>query len=144
MSKEKPLLEIETYSAEGYRPLVDYGAWRVAMLRYHPELLPRNIINMQKHDETDEIFVLLVGRCILFVADGDAQPGSIEAHDMEPLKVYNVKRSVWHTHTLSLDASVLIVENQDTTAENSPQRPLSEAQRETLVRLTAQAWGRVE
>ncbi len=141
MTVQKPLLEIETYDAEGYRPLVDYGAWRVAMLRYHPELLPRNIVDMQKHDETDEIFVLLAGHCILFLADGDTQPGAIQAHDMEPLKVYNVKRSAWHTHTLSLDASVLIVENRDTTLENSPKCGLSAAQRETLVRLTEKAWG---
>ncbi len=144
MSTEKPLLEIEAYTEDGYHPLVDYGAWRVAMLRYHPELLARNITNMQKHDETDEVFVLLAGRCILFVADGEAQPGSIQAHDMQPLKVYNVKRSVWHTHTLSRDASVLVVENRDTTLENSPRGSLSEAQRASLVKMTAQAWGSAE
>jgi ureidoglycolate hydrolase len=144
MSTRRPLLEIETYSEEGYHPLVDYGAWRVAMLRYHPELLPQNITDMQKHDETDEIFVLLAGHCILFVADGEAEPGSIQAHDMQALKVYNVKRSVWHTHTLSLDASVLIVENRDTVLENSPKYPISEAQRESLVKLTEKAWGQVK
>ena len=39
---------------------------------------------------------------------------------LEPGKIYNVKKGVWHTHTLSQDAKVLVVENRDTTYDNSP------------------------
>ena len=41
------LLEIHDYNGEGYRPLIDYGAWRVAILNYIDELLPENIGKMQ-------------------------------------------------------------------------------------------------
>jgi hypothetical protein len=38
---------------------------------------------------------------------------------MEIGKVYNMKQDVWHTAILSWDASILIVENQDTEFNNS-------------------------
>jgi mannose-6-phosphate isomerase-like protein (cupin superfamily) len=73
---------------------------------------------MQRHDQTDEVFVLLEGRCILFLGAGGDSVTELFAEDMQPLKLYNVKRGTWHSHTLSDDAVVLIVENIDTTVWN--------------------------
>jgi hypothetical protein len=140
MSLPEHLLEIRTYGGEGYQPLIDFGAWRVAILRAIDELAPENLDAMQRHDETEEVFVLLAGRCILFLGEGEAQVTSIHAVDMEPLKIYNVRRGAWHTHTLNDEATVLIIENADTTDANSPRIPLSSAQRAELVRLTRQLW----
>jgi len=139
-SISKDLLEVTEYIGEGYRPLIDYDQWRVAILRYIDELRPENISQMQRHAETDEVFVLLHGRCILFLGDGDESVVSIHAQDMEPLKLYNVKHGAWHTHTLSDDATVLIVENQNTAAHNSPEIELSATQRQQLVELTLALW----
>lgn len=118
------LLEIHDCEGTGYQPLIDYDKWRVAILRYCDELLPERIFAMQRHNETDEVFVLLEGRCILFLAEGKDTIESIIGIDLEPQKIYNVKRCVWHSHTLNNDASVLIVENRDTTAQNSPKNAL--------------------
>jgi len=140
MEIPETLLEIRHYTGEGYRPLIDFGAWRVAILRYIDELLPERLTHMQRHDETDEVFVLLSGRCILYLGEGGDRVGAIRAIDMEPLKLYNVKRSAWHTHTLSEDAAVLIVENRDTTDANSPQVALDPAQRGQVVMLARTLW----
>ena len=137
---DEKLLEVRDYQGIGYQPLIDFGAWRVAILRYHSELLPQNITTMQRHNETDEVFVLLAGRCILFLGEGEDQVTNVLAQDMEPLKLYNVKRAAWHSHTLSQDASVLIVENRDTVVENSPHVALSAAQREQVIKLTQILW----
>ncbi|MGD9002176.1 MAG: hypothetical protein PVF04_05880, partial [Anaerolineae bacterium] len=94
------LLEVRQYGGEGYWPLVDYGAWRVALLRFADDMLPRNIVHFQRHDETDEVFVLLQGRCLLYIGEGREGIQSLYAEEMVPLKVYNVKRGVWHNHTL--------------------------------------------
>ena len=134
------LLEISDYTGEGYRPLIDYGQWRVAILRYIDELLPENIGKMQRHNETDEVFVLLSGRCILFLGEGDEAVGEIHAQDMQPLKLYNVKRGAWHSHTLDEAATVLIVENRDTTSANSPEVELTADQRQQLIELTRTLW----
>ena len=134
------LLEITDYTGEGYRPLIDYGQWRVAILRYIDELLPENISKMQKHNETDEVFVLLSGRCLLFLGEGDDAVGAIHAADMQPLQLYNVKRGAWHTHVLDEAATVLIVENRDTSLANSPEIELTADQRRQLIALTRECW----
>lgn len=135
------LMEVHAYAAPGYAPLVDYGAWRVAILNAIDELLPERLTTLQRHDETDEVFVLLRGQCILFVGEGDETVTRIYAVEMEPLKVYNIKRGVWHTHTLSADASVLVVENRDTTDANSPRLALTAAQRAEIVRMARERMG---
>ena len=140
MTISETLLGIRQFAEEGYQPLIDYGEWRVAFLRYIDELLPENISKMQRHDETDEVFVLLEGRCILFIGEGNEQITQIHAQDMEPLRLYNVKRSCWHTHTLSEGTTVLIVENRDTADHNSPEIELDPEQRTNLWVLTRKLW----
>jgi len=140
MKNKSDLIEIKEYSGEGYKSIIDYDTWRVALLKYCEELLPNEIDKMQRHDETDEVFVLLQGKCILFLADGEDKVGKIIAEDMQPLKIYNIKKSVWHSHTLSKDAVVLIVENVDTTIKNSPEIGLNKNEQNKLIDLTDQLW----
>jgi hypothetical protein len=136
------LLEVREHIQQGYRPLVDYGQWRVAILNYDAALRPEKLAAMQRHRKTDEVFVLLRGRCILFIGEGQETVTAVEAVDMERFKIYNVKQAVWHTHTLSEDAMVLIVENRDTTLDNSPFCSLSGDQQRQVVDLTRRLWGR--
>jgi hypothetical protein len=135
------LIEARGYWGPGYRPVVDYGSWRVALLNGSEQYEPRNIAYFQRHDETDEVFVLLEGSCLLFAVDGRlgpdgrVDPESVRAVDMEMLRVYNVKRGVYHSHALSDGASVLVVENADTSRSNSPIAAADDAVRERLVEL---------
>ena len=141
MSIPEELIEVREHTAEGYSPVVDYSAWRVAVLNFCDTLLPERLTEMQRHNETDEVFVLLRGSCILFVGSGDDNVNEIFAEDMQPHKVYNVRKSTWHTHTLSKEAMVLVVENRDTTFDNSPFTPLTDAQQKTIIRITDTLWG---
>jgi hypothetical protein len=59
---------------------------------------------------------------------------------MMPQTLYNVKKKVWHSHTLSEDAMVLVVENRDTTYDNSPFCPLTRDQQDFIVALTTKIW----
>jgi hypothetical protein len=120
-------IEVSDYTGEGYQPLVDFEGWRVAVLRFIEELLPERINCMDAHQETDEVFILVEGKCVLFVGElKDDEIKEIAAMPMEPNKLYNVKRGVYHTHTLSADAHVIIVENRDTTEANTLRLPLME------------------
>lgn len=141
MAISEELLEVRDHTAEGYKPVIDFNTWRVAVLNYSDSLRPANITSMQRHNDTDEVFVLLRGRCILFLGQGDDRITLVHAEDMQPLKMYNVKKAAWHTHTLSPDAMVLIVENRDTTYDNSPFCPLDELQQEAIVGLAEALWG---
>jgi hypothetical protein len=140
MNIPEKLLEVREYNKEGYSPVVDYCAWRVAVLNYSDQLLPQNLKAVQRHNETDEVFILLRGRCILFIGDGDQEVTGLFGVNMEPFKLYNVKKSTWHTHTLDKDAMVLIVENRDTTFDNSPFCPLSDMQQQMIIQLTSDLW----
>ena len=135
------LSEICSHEGPEYQPLVDYETWRVALMNYTPEMLPEKINRMQKHVATDEGFVLLAGRCILFPGEGSDGVTDIQAVDMEPYRLYNVKKECWHSHTFSADARVLIVENRDTVDANSPFTGLSPEQQEQVLELTRRLWG---
>jgi hypothetical protein len=134
------LIEICEHNEPDYKPLIDYQSWRVALMNYTTDLIPAKINRMQKHIETDEVFVLLAGHCILFLGEGDESVTKVHAVDMELYKLYNVKRGVWHSHTFSEDARVLIVENRDTVYENSPFEDLSESQCREIVEFTKKLW----
>jgi len=135
------LIEIREHDGADYKPLVDYQSWRVALMNYTSDLTPDKINRMQKHTETDEVFVLMTGRCILFIGEGDDSVTQVHAVDMLPYKLYNVKKNVWHSHTFSEDARVLIVENRDTVDANSPFVGLSENQCKEVAELTKKLWG---
>ncbi|MFH2121990.1 MAG: hypothetical protein ABIJ50_00690 [Pseudomonadota bacterium] len=140
MKISETLLEIREHNLAGYKPVIDYANWRVAILNYSNELRAEKIMALQRHNETDEVFVLLKGRCILFLGQGDQSITSLHGQDMIPHTVYNVKKKSWHSHTLSEDAMVLIVENRDTTFDNSPFCPLTSNQQKSLVDLTHNLW----
>ena len=115
----KELIDIIEYTGPGYMPLVDFSQWRVAILNFDEKYLIKNINYFQKHDETDEVFVLLAGNCTLLAAD-ENEILNITAIKMEPLKVYNIEKGILHSHILSEDAKILVIENIDTTVQNSP------------------------
>lgn len=119
MSGLNNLMEVLTFDGIGYQPLLHCRDFRVAMLNYHPELLIENITNFQQHSLTDEAFILLSGSCTLFLAE-DETIQTVHGVALKPGQVFNVKQGVYHTHTLSEDASVLIVEADDTCDDNSP------------------------
>lgn len=137
---DETLLKVDTFDGIGYQPVVDFESWRVAFLRYHPELLPENITQMQRHDATDEVFVLLEGQCILLIGEGKDEVETIFVLDIQPYQIYNVKCGCWHSHTLSRDARVLIVENRDTCDRNSPKRNLTSQQRDFIINETKDLW----
>lgn len=111
-------LQIYEYSGDGYKPMHDFGAWRVALLRYGVRFDINTMTELERHLETDEIFVLLSGEAFLLIGE------DMRRVSMEYGKIYNVPAGVWHGISVSEDASVLIVENADTTRENSERIPI--------------------
>lgn len=122
---DEKYLQIREHTEENYRPVVTFGAWRVAVLNSHARFRRENMRQLERHLLTDETFTLLKGKAALYVADGDAQhAGSIELFELEPYKVYNVRAGVWHAIETADDTSVLITENDNTSPDNSPKLPI--------------------
>jgi ureidoglycolate hydrolase len=121
-------LEIREYRGIGYQPLIDFETWRVAILRWEQGLLPENISFMERHTQTDEVFVLLAGQATLLLGGNGDLVEEVYPQVMEMCRLYNVRQDAWHTILLSQDASVLIVENRDTGDENTEFRGIGRHQ----------------
>ena len=132
---EEELLQIRDHQGEGYRPLVDFANWRVAMLLPETQQASEEFPSMERHLETDEVFVLTRGKATIIVGGNGPQPGEIAAQGMVVGKIYNIRKGAWHTASLSPDASVVIIENRDTTEQNSEYAALTAEQRLTAMEL---------
>lgn len=132
------LLSIKEFTGEGYLPLVDFGSWRVAFLRYLDGLQPDRVDRLERHNETDEVFVLLAGQAVLFLGEGDESIERVFPQEMAYYKVYNVKCSAWHAVILSPDATILLVENCDTGEKNTEFASMNFEQRALLESVSRQ------
>lgn len=120
MSEFAPhLVEIGSYFGDGYRPVLDFEGWRVAMLRYGHGLKPSGFHRVERHRDTNEVFILTAGQADLIVCDGDAVPTDPAVVSMTLNVAYNIQRSVWHHVVMSADAHIVLVERTDTGAANS-------------------------
>ena len=128
-------IEITNFPVTDYEPLVDYEGWRVAVLAFCENTTLPKIQTMQRHDFTDEVFVLIRGNCTLLTGGNGDAPKEMDVLKLEPYKAYNVKKGYWHNHILDEEGIVLIVENQDTCDANSPVFPLTEEQKADLEKL---------
>ena len=64
--------------------------------------------------------MLLCGGCTHLIGDGTGEHhGTISAVEMEPQKIYNVRRGVWHNLLATPDMTLFIVENEDTSKQNT-------------------------
>jgi ureidoglycolate hydrolase len=132
---DEKVLEIKEYLGEGYLPLIYFSAWRVAILRWIETTLPEKIAYMERHTQTDEVFVLLEGQAALILGGHGQAVTGLQKQVMKSCKLYNVKQNAWHTVVLSRDASILIVENQDTGDANSEYFTLSDEQKAEIMRM---------
>lgn len=122
---ERELIEIYEDDAPGYNPKVFFEGWRVAFLNETVKYSRENIVDMQRHNTSDETFVLLQGDFSLIIGNGDETLGKVQEIKLEPGKMYNVKKGVWHTHVTGPDSKVIIVENLDVSEENTDRIPFS-------------------
>ncbi len=118
------LLEIHQYDGVGYQPLVFSDGWQAALLNWEPLFDLAHAGEIERHNQTDEVFVLWRGRALIFVSDGER----LQAEEMKTGAIYNVPRGVWHNLLASRDASWIIVENRGTHLEDTELRQMSGAE----------------
>lgn len=117
------MLEVYDWTGEGFEPLVFTEGWQAALLNWEPLFDRRNLDEIERHNHSDEVFVLLRGRALLFTrADG----GALAAVEMDAGKIYNVPAGVWHNIVATRDVSFLIVENRDTHLHDTEIRPITD------------------
>jgi len=106
-------LKILEHTGDEYKRLVNGAKWTLACLNYADRFDEKNIVDLERHNLTDETFVLLQGEATLLVGE------NAERIRLEPLKFYNIGAGVWHNISVSRDARVLVAENADTSKDNT-------------------------
>lgn len=129
------LLEIHRYDQDGYLPLVFSDGWQVALLNWVPLFELSNAGEIERHNHTDEVFILWRGQALIFVSNGE----QLQAVEMQQGLVYNVPRGVWHNLLATRDASWIIVENRDTHLGDTELRRMDIAEW-TQLRSALPAW----
>ena len=123
MSSLDDIVQVGRHDGEGYRPVIDSdGEWIVALMNFCESVTLAELGKIEKHLNTDEVFVLTAGRGALVLGGrGGGEPGRLHVVAMEHNVVYNVKREVWHGLVLSEDARTMIVERRN--PETVPVKP---------------------
>lgn len=104
-------MDVYDLKGEDFKIIMNSDGWTIAMMRYSERLSVFDITKLHRHNGTDEVFILLEGSAWLYEYD--------IPHKLEKCKVYCIKRGTWHQMVLSRDATVLVVENNNTTSENT-------------------------
>jgi len=113
------LVEIGVSFEQKYKPVLDFAGWRVAMLRHCDHVEPSAFYRIERHRETNEVFILTAGRADLIVFDGGDTPTTSYVFPMELNVAYNIGQSVWHHCVMTPDGHVILFERTDTSLENS-------------------------
>ena len=107
--------ELGIYREPGYAPLFESGHdWMAAAYNGCPF-----VGYIERHNTSDEAFILMAGRAIMLVGDSGPDGGSVKPVELELFQAINIKKSVWHSVLSSHDARILIVENRDVSEQNS-------------------------
>ena len=123
------------FEGEGMTRVFENEKWMVGIKNWKPMNDIANINCLERHNETDELFILLNGKCTLLFANETEDGLKIEAVPMEPLKVYNIPRSLWHNTVTQRDTKLALIEDSSTGSANSDNLDLTEAQIEEVHRL---------
>jgi mannose-6-phosphate isomerase-like protein (cupin superfamily) len=121
-------VEVYRWTEQGYRPLVFSDGWMVALLNWEPIMDLEKATEIERHKETDEVFILLKGHAALYVTTAEG----MRVVEMQPGLIYNVRKNTWHNLLASHDVALLIVENRDTHLHDTETRNLSPSEMDTL------------
>lgn len=126
------LIEQYQISDNGYHPFLIRDGWQVAQLNYMPEQEIGNIVKLDIHHLTDEVFILLNGKAVLIGAEINGNDVNFEVELMKPNITYNIPVGTWHNIAMSKDCEIIIVEKSDTHIADFEFFPLSDEKKNEM------------
>lgn len=109
------MIEKYEFSGEDFKVMMQFEGWKIGFLRYSDRF--SEFKQLERHLRTDEAFILLDGMAVLYTEN--------ERCEMKKCTLYNIPKGVWHHIVVSPDATVMVVENADTSAENTEKRKIN-------------------
>ena len=100
---------VNSHDDEGFKVIHEYGEWKVGILNYNERF--SKFKELENHTLTDEVFILVSGSATLYTES--------EKVEMKISKSYTVPANVWHHIVVSKDAKVIVIENKNTSKDNT-------------------------
>ena len=100
---------VNSNDSEGFKVVHEYDGWKVGILNYNERF--SKFKELENHTLTDEVFILIDGSATLYTDS--------EKVEMEKSKSYTVPKNVWHHIVVSKDAKVVVIENKNTSKDNT-------------------------
>jgi ureidoglycolate hydrolase len=130
-------IEASEFTGEGMSRVYENQKWTVGIKNWKYANDITGIDCLERHNETDELFVLLSGQCTLIYAHEGSGGLDIKAVVMEPLKVYNIPATLWHNTITRRDTKMVLVEDSSTGMTNSDVLNLSQEQIAVIKKLVS-------
>ena len=123
-------MEILSYefTGEGMQRVFENEKWTVGIKNWKPANDITGIDNLERHNLTDELFILLAGACTLISAEEENGVLKFRKTVMEPYKVYNIPATLWHNTITQKDTKMALIEDSNTCMDNSDIYQLSPEQ----------------
>lgn len=107
--------------------------WKVGIKNFKPANGLEGTVCLERHNATDELFVLLDGECVLLQAEDDNGAAvNITAVKMEPMRVYKIPKNLWHNTVTWPGTKLVLIENNPTDMTNSEVYQLTAEQKAAL------------
>lgn len=103
------MIEKYTFNGNDFKSVLQFEGWKIGLLRYSERFSSFKVL--ERHLLTDEAFILLLGSAVLYT--------ETEQIEMEKGVVYNVPKGEYHHIVVSEDATVMVVENSNTSKDNT-------------------------
>ena len=116
------------FTGEGMQRVFENEKWTVGIKNWKPANDITGLDCLERHNLTDELFVLLEGKCDLLFANEVDGVLVFDKQPMEPGKVYNIPATLWHNAVMEKGTKMVLIENASTGPANSDVISLSEEQ----------------
>ena len=105
-------------NGNGFDTMHVFEGWKVAFITCAEQYGP--LKEMKRHMLSDEVFVLVEGSATIYTLEGEEE--TPRKTEMEKGKLYNVQKGTWHHVQVSENALLAVVENSNTSKENTEKR----------------------
>jgi len=119
------MIQSAFYDGEGMSRVYENEKWMVGLKNWKPANDRTGIDCLERHNETDESFILLKGACTLVYAEETGSGLELGAVRMEPFTLYTVPARIWHNTITERDTKLALIEDASTGMDNSDIRTLT-------------------
>ncbi len=117
-----------SYEGEALRWVHTTPHWGVGIKNYKPANDIANFDNLERHNGTDELFVLLEGECCLLYANETEEGLQFKKLPMAQGKVYAIPAGLWHNTITRPGVKLALIEDTLSAQSNSDVLSLNQEQ----------------